>query len=197
MIEEVKIMKKTKKYTRNYLILTIISIVILYVAWWFLAQYKLYTDYQKNISTLEGVVAFTIQPTEIKPHIKENAMVFMYVANTHAKATSKIETNLLKLIDQYRLKDEIVLYNVSSSPDDLIKEINGYWENKQELQNLKAPMILFFKDGKLVDGISENKNNIIAENLNLAINNKNDQNLSVKDMYAFFKNYDLIEDIHD
>lgn len=190
-------MEKTKKKVKNYAILLILSIIILYVAWWFLAQYKLYTDYQKNISTLTGVVTFEIKPSEIKPHIKENATVFMYVANTHAKETAKIESNLLKLIDQYGLKDEIVLYNTSQSPDILIKEIDLLNKGQIELEKLKAPMILFFKDGLLIDGIDSNKNNIIKNNLNLNINNKNDYNLTAKDIYNFFKNYDLIEDINN
>jgi len=197
MIEEVKIMEKTTKTVKNYAILFILSVIILYVAWWLLAQYKLYTDYQKNISTLTGVVTFEIKPSEIKPHIKENATVFMYVANTHAKETAKIESNLLKLIDQYRLKDEIVLYNISTSPNVLIQEINLLNEDQNELKKLKAPMILFFKDGRLVDGIDSTKNNIIKTNLNLKNNNKNDHNLSSRDIYNFFKNYDLIEDINN
>lgn len=176
-----------KKY-HNYFILIVVTIGVFYISWWVLAQYKVSKDYARNISTLNDVVAYRLQPVELSPYLRENRDVFMIVTNTHDKHAGRFEKNIAAVINKYGINSNIVLYNISEKPDMMFKNL----ETVSKTNLLTAPAIFYYLEGKMVDGINEHKNTIKATNLKLKKNNKNDQSLSQQDIINFLKNYGLI-----
>ena len=73
-----------------------------------------------------------------------------------------MEKELAVLINQYKIGDEVYFLNVTEMKDkkDLIDEIN----NSLELDKLKVkqvPTIIYYVDGKVVDLIAKDDNNIM------------------------------------
>ena len=87
---------------------------------------------------------------------------FIYISYTGTDEIYKLEKELARIIDDYKLSDEMYFLNVTSIKDDedLISEVNKSL-NIEDNQIKQIPTILYYSDGKLVDLIANDDNNIM------------------------------------
>lgn len=102
----------------------------------------------KNLDEVNQILAES--PTEY----------FVLISYTGNKDTYKLENGLKRILDKYKLNDSFYYLNVKSIMDEdnyLNRLNNGFNTDKIK----KVPTILYYRNGKIVDVVTRNDNNII------------------------------------
>lgn len=89
--------------------------------------------------------------------VEPSSNTFVYVTYTGDEQIYKLEKNLKKIIANNELNDEFIYMNVTKEMenDNFMNELN----NKFSTDKInKLPIILYFKDGVLLDVVSSNDN---------------------------------------
>lgn len=102
----------------------------------------------KNLDEVNQILAKS--PTEY----------FVLISYTGNKDTYKLENGLKKILDKYKLNDSFYYLNVKSimDEDNYLNRLNNAF-NTDKIK--KVPTILYYKNGKIVDVVTRNDNNII------------------------------------
>lgn len=102
----------------------------------------------KNIEEVNQVLAES--PTEY----------FVLITYTDNEDTYKLETGLKTIIDKYKLSDSFYYFNAKDmlNEDNYITRLNNAF-NTDKIE--KIPVILYYKDGKIIDTVKRHDNNII------------------------------------
>lgn len=102
----------------------------------------------KNLDKVNQILAES--PTEY----------FVLISYTGNKDTYKLENGLKRILDKYKLNDSFYYLNVKSimDEDNYLNRLNNAF-NTDKIK--KVPTILYYKNGKIVDVVTRNDNNII------------------------------------
>lgn len=102
----------------------------------------------KNLDEVNQILAES--PTEY----------FVLISYTGNKDTYKLENGLKRILDKYKLNDSFYYLNVKSimDEDNYLNRLNNAF-NTDKIK--KVPTILYYKNGKIVDVVTRNDNNII------------------------------------
>lgn len=102
----------------------------------------------KNLEEVSQILAES--PTEY----------FVLITYTGNKDTYKLETGLKTIIDKYKLSDSFYYLNIKEmlNEDNYLTRLNNAFETDKIT---KVPTILYYKDGKIIDVVRRNDNNII------------------------------------
>lgn len=102
----------------------------------------------KNLDEVNRILAES--PTEY----------FVLISYTGNKDTYKLENGLKRILDKYKLNDSFYYLNVKSimDEDNYLNRLNNAF-NTDKIK--KVPTILYYKNGKIVDVVTRNDNNII------------------------------------
>lgn len=144
-------MKNEKNYSKNYLILFILLIVTvlltLYVANW----YKTIEEYNKNNSVVLNVIK-EIEVESLESFLLDNPEIILYISSTTDENIKIFDKEFKKIINKEDLNENIVYLNVNKDEDAFEKIADNYFgENIKKLKDKKAPAIMFFKDGNVID----------------------------------------------
>ena len=87
---------------------------------------------------------------------------FIYISYTGSEEIYNIEKQLKKVINEYELNDKIYYLNVTSIKDeqDYLDQINKSLKLEDEIT--QVPTIVYIKDGKVVDIIKRNDDNMMS-----------------------------------
>lgn len=102
----------------------------------------------KNLDEVNQILAES--PTEY----------FVLISYTNNKSTYSLENGLKRIIDKYKLNDSFYYLNVSDimDEDNYLNRLNNDF-NTDKIK--KVPIILYYKDGKIVDTVTRYDNNTI------------------------------------
>ena len=102
----------------------------------------------KNLDEVNQILAES--PTEY----------FVLISYTGNKDTNNLEKGLKRILDKYKLNDSFYYLNVKDimNEDNYINRLNNAF-NTDKIK--KVPTILYFKNGKVVDVVARNDNNVI------------------------------------
>ena len=85
---------------------------------------------------------------------------FVLITYTDNKYTYNLETNLKTIIDNYKLSDSFYYLNIKDmlNEDNYLTRLNNAFQTDKIT---KVPVILYYKDGKIVNLVKRNDDNII------------------------------------
>lgn len=85
---------------------------------------------------------------------------FVLITYTENEETYNLEVNIKDIIDKYKLSDSFYYLNVQSimDQDNYLTRLNNAF-NTDQISTV--PIILYYKDGKLINTVTRNDNNII------------------------------------
>jgi len=151
---------------KNYVIAVILIISITFLTWYGFAWYNVFKENKVSTSYLvkEKVISNEIKSLdEVEAIFTEApASYYIYISYTGSEDVYNMEKELRSLIVDYNLNDSIYFLNVTSmkEEEDYIEKINTTLK-LEEKKITKVPTIIYYKDGKVVDIITRNDNNIM------------------------------------
>lgn len=164
--EEVKEVKnaKQKMSSKTILIIGLILLALIllgfYVYRW--NQVKNEEKYMKSYLLDSGTVSLEIKNLEEVNQILTESPneYFVLITYTGDKNTYDLEQDIKAIIDKYKLSDSFYYLNVENikNEDNYLNRINNAF-NTTTIKNV--PIILYYKDGKIVDTVSRNDDNCI------------------------------------
>lgn len=156
--------EKQKNSSRNLLIVACIALALIllgvYIYKW--KEVKNEEKLSKSYLLDTGTVSLEIKNLdEVEQILSESPTeYFVLISYTGNEDTYKLESGLKNIIDEYKLSDSFYYLNV----ENLIKEDN-YLTRINDAFNTdvikKVPIILYYKDGKIVDITSRADDNCI------------------------------------
>ena len=109
-----------------------------------------------------GTVSLEIKNLdEVKQILAESPTEYFVLINyTGNKDAYNLETGLKRIIDKYKLNDSFYYLNVKNimDEDNYLNRLNNAF-NTDKIK--KIPTILYYRNGKIVDVVTRNDNNII------------------------------------
>lgn len=154
-----------KNYVLAFVIVVVIILLTLYgFAWYnFLQEKKVSESYlvkekviSNEITSLESIEDVFSEPLD---------SYFIYVSYTGTKEIYNIEKKLKDVINDYNLNDYIYFLNITEikNNDNYIDDINKSLK-LDDIKIKEVPTIIYFKDGKAVDIITSENENMIDDN---------------------------------
>lgn len=164
--EEVKEVNDAKQKLSTQTILMIASavLVLILVGAYIYKWQKIKTEEKYTTSYLvdSGTINLEIKNLdEVSQILTESPTeYFVLITYTGEKDTYELETGIKKIIDEYKLSDSFYYLNIGNikSEDNYLARINNAF-NTDKIKNV--PIILYYKDGKIVDLVTRDDNNCI------------------------------------
>ena len=161
VVEEEKQVVNSQK--RLYIVLAIIVVFVLgglYVFKW--QQVKQKEKLMKSYLISSGTVNLEIKNLDEVSYYKTEApnSYFVLISYTGSEDTYNLENGLKTIIDKYQLNDEFYYLNVENlmKEDNYLTRLNTAFNTDK----IKAvPVILYYKDGEIVDTVKRLDNNPI------------------------------------
>lgn len=140
----------------------ILALVLLIVYIVNVSNNKLEAKLSKSYLIKSGTVSLEFKNLdEISPILSESPTeFFVLISYTKDEDTYNLEVGLKNIIDKYKLNDKFYYLNVESimNEDNYINRINNAF-NTNLIKSV--PIILYYKDGKIIDTVKRLDNNII------------------------------------
>lgn len=151
---------------KNYLIAAGIVVVIIALAWYAFAWYRVVKESKVSTSYLvkEKIISKEItdlnEVTDVFSEVPTS--YFIYISYTGDEDIYNMEKDLQSVINEYNLNDSIYYINVTSIKDDkdCIDKINEAL-SLNDTKITSIPTIIYYSNGKPVDIITRNDDNII------------------------------------
>ena len=164
--------KKNERFVpiKNYVLAGVIVVVVVLLAWYAFAWYKVVNENRISTSYLvrEKVISKVINLSEVSSVFAEPLNdYFIYVSYTGSEDIYDMEKDIKDLISDYGIGDNLYYLDVTDikDKDDYIKEINdtlGEVIDMNDKEVSSVPTIIYCKDGKAVDIINRLDNNIMS-----------------------------------
>ena len=161
-------MKENERFipVKNYFIAAGIVVVIIALTWYAFAWYRVAKENKVSTSYLvkEKIISKEVTDLEEVTDVFSEVPTsyFVYVSYTGDEDIYNMEKNLKTIINDYSLNDSIYYLNVTSIKDeaDCIEQINEALSLTEE-KVTSIPTIIYYNNGKAVDILSRNDDNII------------------------------------
>lgn len=160
--------KKNERYIplKNYVIAGLIIIFIIAITCYSFAWYKVFKENKVSTSYLvqEKIVTNEIKNLEeisdIFSEVPES--YFIYISYTGSEEVYNMEKDLKNIIKEYNLTDSIYYLNVTNikENENYIEEINEAFD-LEEKKVTQVPTIIYYNNGKVVDIVKRNDDNIM------------------------------------
>lgn len=160
--------KKNERYIplKNYVLAVVIVVVMFLLTWYGFAWYNVLKENRIATSYLvkEKIISNEIKSLEEVSAVFSEApsTYFIYISYNGSEEIYNMEKGLKDLINEYSLNDSMYYLNVTE-----IKDKEGYLDDINKALNLEdkkvttTPTIIYYKDGKVVDIIERNDDNIM------------------------------------
>ncbi len=163
--KEVTEVSKSNIFTSKSTLIIITSILLLILAITYIYRVNKLNETEKyNTSYLlsTGTVSLEIKNLdEVDQILTESPNeYFVLITYTDNKDTYTLETGLKTIIDEYKLSDSFYYINVKDmlNEDNYLTRLNNAFGTDKIT---KVPVILYYKDGKVVNTVHRNDNNVI------------------------------------
>ena len=160
--------KKNERFVpiKNYVIVFLVAIAVIALCWYAISWHKVIQQDKMSTSYLikSKVISNEIQSLDELTDVFSEApsTYYLYISYTGNEDIYKMEKELTALINEYNIGEQFYFLNVTSikKDSDYIDKIN----KALELTNRKVksvPTIIYYDDGKIVDMITMEGNNIM------------------------------------
>ena len=160
--------KKNERFVpvKNYVIVFFVAIAVIALCWYAISWHKVIQENKMSTSYLikSKVISNEIQSLDELTDVFSEApsTYYLYISYTGDEEIYKMEKELTALINEYNIGEQFYFLNVTSikKDNDYIDKIN----NALELTSRKVksvPTIIYYDDGKIVDMITMEGNNIM------------------------------------
>ncbi len=161
---------KNKKLLKNYFLLVLSILVVIFLCFYIGRWYKVYNEYQLQTPVIRGSLNYEITPLDFDHYLMENPTSTFYLCTSDNMNCRTYEKNFKKLINKKNLQDKIIYVNLTGSDiDSFVNSFNNNYKYKVSLKN-DLPAFVSFNDLK-VTGILQS----------------NDSELSIKETENFIK----------
>ncbi len=164
--------KKNERFVpiKNYVLAGVIVVVVILLAWYAFAWYKVVNENRISTSYLvnEKVISKELKLEEVSSVFSEPLNeYFIYVSYTGSEDVYNMEKDIEGVINQYGINDKLYYLNVTDvkDEDDFKKKINDTLGEVLDMNGKEVstvPTIIYCKDGKVVDIINRLDNNIMS-----------------------------------
>lgn len=160
--------KKNERYipTKNYILAAVIVVVIVFLTWYGFAWYNVLKENKVSTSYLvkEKVISNEIKNLNEVEDIFSEAPTsyYVYISYTGSEEVYNMEKDLKKVIIDYNLNDSFYYLNITSikKDKDYIDKINEAFK-LEDKKITNVPTIIYCNDGKVVDIITRNDDNMM------------------------------------
>lgn len=151
---------------KNYVITFVLIVGVIALVWYGFCWYKVIKEDKLSTSYLikSKITSNEIKGLEGLDDVLTEApsTYYLYISYTGSEKIYDMEKDLSKLINQYKIGDEVYFLNITDIKDkeDLIENLNKTLnlENKKIKQ---VPTIIYYADGKVIDIVEKENNNIM------------------------------------
>ena len=151
---------------KNYLIAALLVVVIVLLTWYGFAWYKVAKEKKVSVSYLIEEKVISKEITDLGEAIdvfsETPSSYFLYISYTGNEEIYNMEKKLESLINEYNINDSMYYLNVTNIKDDnnFLEQINTSLA-LEDVKLTKVPTIVYFYEGKAVDIITREDNNIM------------------------------------
>jgi len=160
--------KKNERFVpiKNYVIVVLVIIGIIALVWYGFSWHKVIQENKVSTSYLikEKVISNEMQTIEELKDVFSEAPsdYYLYISYTGSNEIYNMEKELTALINDYKISEQFYYLNVTNikKEKDYISRINETLD-LEEKKVTNVPTIIYFKEGKAVDIIKKDGNNIM------------------------------------
>lgn len=151
---------------KNYLIAAGLVVVIVLLTWYGFAWYKVAKENKLSTSYLVKEKIITKEINDLGEAIEvfsePPSSYFLFISYNGDEEVYNMEKELESLITEYHLNDSIYYLNVTNikDEDNCIAQINTAL-SLDDIKVTQIPTVVYFNNGKAVDVITRNDNNIM------------------------------------
>ena len=140
-----------KKIIKNYIILTVICILVVGLTLYLCECFKVYKEEQKKIPVIRGSLINEITEVELEPFLIENPSTVIYVCTASNEKCRDFEKDFKKVINKYNLEESIVYVNLSDVEDQkaFVDQFNASHPYKKGKLTTNYPALVLFEEGKV------------------------------------------------
>ena len=160
--------KKNERFVpiKNYVIVALMAIgviaLVLYAFCWrkVLQESKYATSYLIQANIISNEINDLDELSDVLSEAPDT--YFIYISYTGSEEVYKMEKELAALIKEYHIEEQVYLLNVTSikKEDNYIDKINKAL-NLTDKKVTRVPTIIYYRDGKAIDIIKQEDNNIM------------------------------------
>ena len=154
---------------KNYYIVLVVSILVIIITLYIRSFYLNYKANQINNSIFYDKTINQINADDIDFIIDETPEAILYVGYTGSSKVANLERKLYREFEKKDLIDKVIYLNVTELMND--NEYIKLLRNKFPNEDIgKAPMLIYIKDGEVVDVLNSNNRMIDIKALNELLN---------------------------
>ncbi len=156
---------KRKIPVKNYFILGFIILITMIALIYSSAWYKQYTSTNRLSPYITSTLR-EVKEDNLNIVIKERDILIMYMCTTSEQVCRSFEKNFSKYIKENNLQDDIMYLNLGYDSDEnkLLETVYNKYKSSDLVKKVyDYPTLVIFKDGKIVDVLSSNKNVITMD----------------------------------
>lgn len=140
-------MQKRNIPLKNYLILTIVSLLTVFLVFYLVSWYNTSKEYYQNNSILSKYLS-ELKSDEMSSYLIDNPEIVIYYASAKDGNIKNFEKEFKKLIESNEIKDDIVYIDASKEENsNFVSNINKISDKKRD--NLFIPNLIHIKEGKV------------------------------------------------
>ena len=154
---------------KNYYIVLVVSILVIIITLYIRSFYLNYKANQINNSIFYDKTINQINVDDIDFIIDETPEAILYIGYTGSRKVANLERKLYREFEKKDLIDKVIYLNVTELMND--NEYIKLLKNKFPNEDIgKAPMLIYIKDGEVVDVLNSNNRMIDIKALNELLN---------------------------
>lgn len=151
---------------KKYFVVLAVSIVVIILTLYARAFYLNYQESKMNTSYFLDKKVNQITINDLEYTLTEYRDAILYVSYTGSNSIYKMEKKIYKELEKNNLLDIVIYWNVTDSMNNYINVLRNKFPNA----NIKeAPLIIIIKDGKLVEVLNSELENIDYKELRKTI----------------------------
>lgn len=163
--------KKNERFVpiKNYVLAGVIVVVVILLAWYAFAWYKVVNENRISVSYLvkEKIISKEIKLEEVSSVFAEPLSdYYIYISYTGSEDVYNMEKDIKSVINKYGINDKLYYLNVIDIKDDdnykdLINDTLSEVLDMNGKEVTSVPTIVYCSEGKVVDIIKRLDNNIM------------------------------------
>lgn len=140
-------MKSRNVPLKNYLILTIISLITLLTVFYLVSWYNTSKEYYQNNSILVTFLS-ELKSDEITSYLIDNPQKVIYYAAGKDEKIKEFEKQFKKLIEEEEIKNDIIYVDASKEENsNFITNLNKIYD--KNIDSIYTPNLIYISEGKI------------------------------------------------
>ena len=160
---------------KNYIIYMVVVIVTVAISFYIVALFNQNKEYYENNSILKDILSEIIIKKDLTinenfdNYLLEKSDLIVYISSGKNKNIKSFENEFKKYVIEHKLEDDIVYINLDNTNKDFVTDFLHIFSSNEELKNyqinIKQPIFIVFKDGKIRNVYNEKDGSIYKVNL--------------------------------